>query len=525
MTRTRFLWAARPVQALLEAWLIGLAIFFLLSRQAETASAAVLANGVFFLCGTCGLWVVLRSRLPQGSLRRQALWEVGVGLALSLVMGIGVGLPVRFLGWEQVWLRSGLRSLSLGQFFLFATGLGYLVARAGVRLWLVWGQLRRRRMLFSIAHAHLILVVAVILFLAVAAMVTSFLASIGEPAGSEAGNRLVALFEYLLHTVFPASVTILFVTLAILAVLLPFSALFSFFVARRTTRRLEALAQAAAALPQGQYAIRVEVAGEDEVAQLQTSFNKMADQLARTLRDLEAERDEVAAVLRSRRELVAGISHELRTPVATMRATVESALHRPPEEIPDSLRHDLAVVDGEIQRLQRLIEDLFTQSQAEVEGLTIECRALDVVPVVQRMVDALAPLAWASGRVEVVAEPPTELPAAHADEARLEQVLANLLRNAIRHTPPGGIVAVAAWAEPDAVVIEVRDTGEGIAPADLPHIWERFYQGESTRGRGGAGLGLALVKELTEAMGGSVAVESELGQGSRFSITLPRVSP
>jgi len=84
---------------------------------------------------------------------------------------------------------------------------------------------------------------------------------------------------------------------------------------------------------------------------------------------------------------------------------------------------------------------------------------------------------------------------------------------------------VAARAEPDAVVVEVRDTGEGIAPADLPHIWERFYRGEGSRGSGGAGLGLALVKELTEAMGGSVAVESEIGRGSRFTLSLPKPQP
>jgi signal transduction histidine kinase len=208
-----------------------------------------------------------------------------------------------------------------------------------------------------------------------------------------------------------------------------------------------------------------------------------------------------------------------------MRATLESALDRTAETMPDPLRHDLDVVESEILRLQRLITDLFVLSQTDAEGLSIECSATGVAAVAQRMVDALAPLAWASGRVEVVADLPADLPPVRADGARLEQCLANLLRNAIRHTPPGGIVAVAARAEPDAVLVQVRDTGEGIAPADLPHIWERFYQGESSRGSGGAGLGLALVKELTEAMGGSVAVESEIGRGSCFTVRLPKMQP
>ena len=107
-----------------------------------------------------------------------------------------------------------------------------------------------------------------------------------------------------------------------------------------------------------------------------------------------------------------------------------------------------------------------------------------------------------------------------ADEKRLQQVLMNLLHNAVRHTLPGGIVMVRVDEESEKIAIRVQDTGEGIAPADLPKVWERFYRGQSQAG-GGAGLGLALVKELTEAMGGAVAVQSTLGEGSCFMVTLP----
>jgi signal transduction histidine kinase len=195
---------------------------------------------------------------------------------------------------------------------------------------------------------------------------------------------------------------------------------------------------------------------------------------------------------------------------------------------PASLRRDLEVMEGEVLRLQRLIDDLFTLSRLEVEQLTMACRPTDVAPVVKRIVDAMAPLAWDSGRVQVVAEPADDVSPACVDESRLEQILANLVRNGIRHTPPGGIVVVAAADEASedgasVVRIEVRDTGEGIAPEELPHIWERFYRGENARsddGRG-AGLGLALVKELAEAMGGSVEVDSVVGEGSRFVVRLP----
>ena len=514
--RGRFLWAAHPARALLEAWLIGLAILFLLYLRVGAVSPVVLTNGLLFLCGTCGLWAVLRCRLPNGPWPRQFAWEGAVGLAVSLVMAAGLRFPAGALGWDAVWHESSMVTPGFAMLLLLGIGPGYAVARGGVRLWLAWDRLRRRRMLWAITHAHLTVVVLLILLVAGGGLLISVLS--GGFAEPQSAGLAASLTERLLHTIFPATVLMFFLTAAALAALLPPSALFSFLVARRTTRRLEALAEAAEALSQGRYEARVEPAGEDEVARLQLGFNIMAEELARTLHDLEAERDKVAALLQSRRELVAGVSHELRTPVATVRASLESALGGQAGALPEDLRHDLEVVSGEVLRLQRLIEDLFTLSQADADGLAMECGPVDVAPVVQRMVNALAPLAWAASRVQVVAELPADLPQVHADEARLEQILANLLRNAIRHTPPGGIVAAAARAKSAAVVLEVRDTGEGIAPADLPHIWERFYR---VGDHAGAGLGLALVKELAEAMGGSVAVESTVGQGSRFTVRLP----
>jgi signal transduction histidine kinase len=525
MGKLRLLWMAHPAEALLESWLIGLAILFLLSRQVGAVSSPVLANGLLFLCGTCGLWSVLRSRLPHGGWLRQGVWELGVGLGLGLVMVAGIGVVALLLGWEGAWFTSTLRQTSIALLLLFATGPGYVAARLGVRLWLAWDGLRRRRMLWALTHAQLTVVVLVILLVAGSALLATVLGeSFTQPQPAGLGASLT---ERLLHTVFPATVAVLLMTGAALAALLPPSAIFSFLVARRTTRRLEGLAEAAEAPRRGQYDARVEPAGEDEVAQLQAGFNLMAGELARTLQDLEAERDKVASLLQSRRELVAGVSHELRTPVATVRATLDSALSGQGEALPAGLQHDLKVVSNEVLRLQRLIDDLFTQSQADASALRIEPEAVDVVPVIQRSVDALAPLAWASSRVEVVADLPPSLPAACADGVRVKQILANLLRNAIRHTPPGGIVAVSARAVPGAVLLEVRDTGEGIAPADLPCIWERFYRGQKqpTEDRPGAGLGLALVKELAEAMGGTVAVESTVGEGSRFTVRLPIADP
>ena len=179
-------------------------------------------------------------------------------------------------------------------------------------------------------------------------------------------------------------------------------------------------------------------------------------------------------------------------------------------------------MEREIARLQRLIEDLFTLARAAVGRLELRSEPTDAGAVVRRLVETTAPLAWGQRRVEVLAEVAPDLPPARADAHRLEQIVSNLLGNAVRHMPPGGLVAAAVAAEPDAVRVEVRDTGEGIAPEDLPRVFERFYRGRNGAGRGGAGLGLALTKELAEAMGGTVEASSAPGEGSRFTVRLPR---
>jgi signal transduction histidine kinase len=180
-------------------------------------------------------------------------------------------------------------------------------------------------------------------------------------------------------------------------------------------------------------------------------------------------------------------------------------------------------MEREIVRLQGLIDDLFTVSRAEAGGLSLNMTTVDVGSVVRRRVEALSPLARQREHVEVVADVPVDLPPARADAERLDQVLINLLRNALRHTPPGGIVAVVTSTDEAHIRIEVCDTGAGIPQAELPHVWERFYRGDDARelDTQGAGLGLALVKDLVEAMGGQVAAESHTGEGSCFSVWLP----
>jgi len=506
---------------MVESWLLGLLMLAGLAGLAGEINANALGNGTLMLCGICGMWAVLRVRVPTGAWWKQLLYEVAVGLALSVVMAGGVTAMIDALGWQAVWQASSLPN-GLGPMLLAGIGPGYCLARIGVRLWRVWGRMRRRRMRWALTHAHLVLIAVVMGIVESGFGLLVVLSTLREDLAAIDGlsGLWPVLGSRVLHTLFPAAGVVVIAVGVVLAASLPLSALFSVLVARRTTRRLERLASAASALRKGDLEARVEVSGEDEVAQLQADFNAMAGELASTLHDLEVQRD-------ARRALVANVSHELRTPVSTMRATIESALDHWGERPPSSLRRDLEVMRGEVLRLQRLIDDLFSLAQVDAGRPALELRPSAVAPLVRRMVDAVAPLAWQSGQVQVSAQLPEGLPAAEVDPARLEQVLANLLRNAVRHTPPGGIVVVSAAEEARSVRIEVRDTGEGISPADLPHIWERFYRGRDVVAREdetrGAGLGLALVKELVEAMRGEVAVESTAGEGSRFTVRVPKL--
>ncbi len=529
MRRGRFTLNAAPIQAIAEAWGIGLLMLLALARLGGELAANTLNNGILVLCGLGGLWAVARTQLPRGSLPRQAAHETAVGMALSGAM-LALLLPLQTLGLTTAWSASHWPAY-IAPLLLGATGAGYLFARLGLRISLAWDVLRRRRLLWSLTHAHLVVVVSVVLFGVLFLFLIYPNTYRGMFQGAAGSNDPVAIAIESLVALLPAAGVAVILLALVLAALLPPSAIFSYLFARRTTQRLDALAATAKAVRGGDYGARVAVTGEDEVAHLQADFNAMADELAGTLADLQVQRDTVTQLLQARREMIASVSHELRTPVATVRALLESNLARRGDELPPALAHDLGVMDGEMARLQGLIDDLFLLARAEAGRLEIACGPTDVAATAQRVIDALAPLAWQSGRVEVVTDlpdgPAGSRPLADADPERLGQVLANLLRNAIRHTEPGGIVAVALRSEPDAVVVEVRDTGAGIPADELPHIWERFYRGRSERSRAGdgAGLGLALVKELTEAMGGSVTVESTAipnaeGKGSCFRVRL-----
>ncbi|MBE3557798.1 MAG: HAMP domain-containing protein [Ktedonobacteraceae bacterium] len=467
-------------------------------------------NELAFLITPLSLLVfALRLRLSPELFDRQgwrnALVALTWTLLLSSISTISLFLSTSFQGTRAS--HAGIFvMLAIGFLTFLASYCLFIIVRLGLRLLLFWNRLRRRHLLWALTHSHVMLVVLVAGLCIFAIDAVAFVSSV----------RWNILF------VLPLTLLLSIPSFIAMMLIVPPFALFSYFVIRRTTDRLRTLMLATAALRNGNYAVRVQVVGEDEVAQLQADFNAMASELERTMHALQEERDRVAALLQERRQLIANVSHELRTPVATLRGYLETTLIHWNGTTPSNLHHDLRVMEDEVMHLQARVEDLFMLARAEVGVLRLRPEPTAVGLLVRRIVDTRAPLAWRSSRIDVVADVPPHLPEAMVDAARLEQAILNLLHNGIRHTSPGGIVAVVAYAEPQYVVIQVKDTGEGISPQDLPHIWERFYQTASARARGGTGLGLSLVKEWIEGMGGSVSAESVPGEGSTFTLRVPR---
>lgn len=520
-TRRRLLLAARLRRALAElaALILGLGLLTPLlgsdelSRQSVTLLIAPLGA---FLCA-------LRLRLPAGPWWRQLAAEARDALLVGGLLFFGCLLVLRVLlrdGLLQLWPPGDAAATVV---VLSVGGVAYLVFRGSARAWLLWDRLRRRRLLWALTHAHLSVVAAAALLFAVAIVWAAAARDPGLWGDLPPHNPLTPLAVRLVVNVLPVLAVAVIGVLTALVVVLPPAALVSFLVARRTTRRVERLAAAAEALRSGDYGTRVPASGEDELAHLQSTFNAMAARLEQTLGDLQAERDRVAELLEARRQIVAAVSHELRTPVATLRGYLEASLERWADTPPPDLRDDLVVMDHEARRLQRLIDDLFTLARADAGGLALDLGPVDVAALARRVAETAAPLAWRAARVTVVAEVEHDSMTATADPARLEQCLVNLVRNGVRHTPPGGIVAIIVRDAPGDVELAVSDTGAGIPPDELPHIWAPFFRGAGARQQdaSGAGLGLALVRELAEAMGGSIAVESAPDAGSVFALRLP----
>jgi two-component system, OmpR family, sensor histidine kinase BaeS len=301
------------------------------------------------------------------------------------------------------------------------------------------------------------------------------------------------------------SANVLALSMALLAALAPALAV-SIYLTRRIGRSVATVSEAATQVAAGRYDVHLPQAGlGGEFDALGAAFTAMADRLA--------------SVETTRRRLLADLAHEMRTPVATLEVYLEGL-----EDGLTTLDADTAVIlHAQTRRLARLAEDIAAVSRAEEGRLDLHPERVAAAELM-RVATAAAADRYAARRVTLVAGPLAAEAVVRADLDRFGQVLGNLLDNALRHTPPGGTVTTSVRATATEVLFTVADTGEGIPAEHLPHVFERFYRVDTARDRshGGSGIGLAIVRALVQAHGGTVSASSRgAGQGATFTVALP----
>ena len=309
--------------------------------------------------------------------------------------------------------------------------------------------------------------------------------------------------------------------LSLLLTMLLFASLlavgFSLYGAGPLARRIEDLRRGTARLAAGELDTEVPVDGHDELAMLAEDFNEMA----RELREAVAREREMEG---ARRDLVAAVSHDLRTPLASARALIEAVADGVTDD-PEVETRYLASARDEIEKLGRLVDDLFELSRIDAGLLRMDLEEASLRDLVSDTLSGFRQRAESKG-VYLAGEVADGVGLVLASPPRLQRVLYNLLGNALRHTPPGGRIQLHAEPDGEMVRIEVSDTGDGIAHEDLPYVFDRSFRGEksrsSSRDESGAGLGLTIARGLIEAHGGEIGVESEPGKGTRFHFTLRR---
>ena len=403
-----------------------------------------------------------------------------VAAVLALALAIGAAVLLTELTMSPSWAELRKLAIYLALAGVASAGLGWVALRGADRM--LGTGLRGRAFLSSvIAGAVAVLNVIIV------------------------GQLMFVSTEHDLN---------LLLTLVIFSAVI--TAFFSFSVAATVAGRIENIATAIRLLAHGAFATRLAPNGNDEVARLSEDVDLLAARL-------QAADDQRAALDRERRELTAAISHDLRTPLASLRAMTE-ALNDGIVDEPAEIRRYYATMRREIERLSGMIDDLFELSQLDAGALKLERLPISVQDIAAEVVDAMQAAARLAG-VELILNVDSSPPEIEVDGGRIERAIGNLVRNALEHTPGGGRVLVSVAATNGNVDLRVADSGSGIAPSDLPHVWERFYRADTSRGRNGngdgAGLGLAITRGIVEAHGGSVEAISGGGDGATFVLRLP----
>ncbi len=283
-------------------------------------------------------------------------------------------------------------------------------------------------------------------------------------------------------------------------------ALLSVWMSGLITRPINELTSVMLKTTRGDFSARASTRGRDEIAQLGRTFNMMSEKLE----NLD----------RARSEFISSASHELKTPLSGMKILVES-LSESPDMEEDVRRDFLQDINREIDRLSAIVGDLLTLVQIDSYGMTVNAAEFSLMELINETVARLRPIAH--NRTIALAVHMEEEVSVHTDKGKLQQILYNLIDNAIKYTPDGGRVSITQRRKGRAAIVEVADTGVGIPEDSLAHVFDRFYRVDKARSRqtGGTGLGLSIVRNLTTLLGGDIAVQSQVGEGTTFTLTLP----
>jgi two-component system, OmpR family, sensor histidine kinase BaeS len=276
-------------------------------------------------------------------------------------------------------------------------------------------------------------------------------------------------------------------------------------LSRKLTSPLLSMKEATWKMALGKYRQEIPVKGEDEVAELGRSIQGLGEQL-QYFED-------------SRNEFTAAVAHELRTPLTYIKG-YSDILQKGMAKNPEEQTEYLTIINKEAQRISFMVNDLFEMTKLQVGRFELDINLADLNAVIEKVVLSLSPAAAKKG-LEFVLRLDPHLPQIEMDAQRMEQVLYNLIENGIKYSHEGGIT-VQSFRKNNLIAVEIYDTGEGIPAADLPRVWDRFYRVDRSRARktGGTGLGLYVVKQIIEAHGGGVQVQSSLKEGSKFTICL-----
>ena len=310
-------------------------------------------------------------------------------------------------------------------------------------------------------------------------------------------------------------------SISLMLVGLVLALLSGFAIFAAVTRKLKRLAAAMESFKDGAFREKIlfsplpPLAQADEIDRVAATYNEMAERMTAMIRELQ--RQETV-----RRDLVANVSHDLRTPLASLRGYLETLIIKGDSLSAEEQRTYLAIAAQQTERLARLVAELFELAKLEAKDVTVQAEAFQVAELIQDVVQKFE-LDAERRRLDIRAEVGADLPFVMADIGLAERVLQNLIDNALRHTPVGGRVTVTTQAREREVLITVADTGSGIPKDHLPHIFDRLYRVDKSRDSrsGGAGLGLAIARQIVELHGGRIVVESEPGRGTAFSFSLP----